>query len=507
LKYLLLVLTIFVGALVYFQPWNEPAPVQSFPLAAGENETGFHPVDCWFVRGGDWPPVECYYLQLPERHSAPDARHISFPVVVFRSQASSRKLAPVLHLGAGGPGAPLYLDDSYSVADLWQSLAQMSLSQGRDLIVMDPRGAGLARPLLTCNQFVDSELLRFRENLTLEQEMRAIDSDYHQCIDAFIADGVDLSAYNSIAVAQDVEAMRRAAGIKQWVLLGVSYAANYAITIAAEYPDSVESMVLDSARVLRVRLHDSYVEKIMGPYQKLFHYCEHDPECDRPIDNLEARFWAIYRKLSDRPTRIRINHASQAEDITLTLNGERFLAAMLQGVYGVEIFKDLPNIITELESGENDSIEPYLWLHVDYMLDRSYGDVSATAHYCYEDEPFIDFEHIKTLIDELPSGYLQESARLMVDWPDYCERMQIIEPASKVVPARPIATPTLFLHGRLDTITPLSDVRSVQSFFENHKLLSFDLSHSILSSSECARERSARFIENPRISPGRLRCE
>lgn len=507
MKYLALVLIICLVALAHVQSRKEPAPGESFPLATGASDTGFHPVDCWFARDGDWPPVECYYMRVPESHSDPDSRRISFPVVVFRSQAAKPRHAPVLHLGAGGPGAPLYLDDSASVEDLWRSLAGMSLSQGRDLVAMDPRGAGLARPLLTCNRFVDSELLRFRENLTLEQEMRAIDADYHQCIDDFIAQGVDLSAYNSDAVARDVEAMRRAAGIKQWVLVGVSYAANYAITIANEYPDSVESMALDSARVLRVRLHDRYIETIAGPYQKLFRYCDHDPACEQPLANLEKRFWSLYRKLSEEPAQVRIDHASQAEKITLTLNGERFLAAMLQGVYGIEIFKDLPNIITELESGNSYSIEPYLWLHVDYMLDRSYGDVSATAHYCYEEEPFIDFEHIETLIDELPPGYLQDTARLMLGWPDYCKRMQITETASKVLPTRPIPTPTLFLHGKLDTITPLSDITNIQPFFENHRLLTLALSHSILSSSECARERAARFIENPQISPGQLRCD
>jgi pimeloyl-ACP methyl ester carboxylesterase len=447
LKYLSLGLILLLGTLACFQAWDEFQPGQSLPLATNPNQTGFRAVDCWFEKGPGWPPVECYYMQVPERHGAPDSGHIRFPVIVFRAPPTTRTLAPVLHLGAGGPGAPMYL--------------------------MDPRGTGLARPLLTCQQFVDNELLRFQENLTLEEEMRAIDADYHQCIDAFIAQGVDLAAYNSIAVARDVEAMRRVAGIDQWVLLGVSYAANYAITIASEYPDSIESMVLDSTLVLRVGLHQNYIETITGPFRQLFRYCDYDQECEQAIDDLEARFWALHQKLNANPLMIRMSHASQPGGITLALNGERFLAAVLEGVYDVEIFRDLPDIITELEAGEHSSIQPYLWLHVDYMLDRSYGDVSA---------------------------------RLMYDWPDYCERMQILETAAAVLPSQPIAIPTLFLHGRLDTITPLADVTTLRPFFENHQLLSFELSHSILSSSQCARERSAAFVENPLSPASRLRC-
>jgi hypothetical protein len=265
-------------------------------------------------------------------------------------------------------------------------------------------------------------------------------------------------------------------------------------------------MVLDSTLVLRVGLHQNYIETITGPYRQLFRYCDYDLDCEQPIDDLEARFWALHQKLNANPLLVRLSHASQPGGITLALTGERFLAAVLEGVYGVEIFRDLPDIITELEAGEYTSIRPYLRLHVDYMLDRSYGDVSATAHYCYEEKPFIDFERIKGLIEELPPGYLQDSARLMFDWPDYCERMQIFETADRVIPSQPIAIPTLFLHGRLDTVTPLADVTTIRSFFENHHLLSFELSHSILSSSQCARERSAAFIENPLSPESRLRC-
>jgi alpha-beta hydrolase superfamily lysophospholipase len=94
----------------------------------------------------------------------------------------------------------------------------------------------------------------------------------------------------------------------------------------------------------------------------------------------------------------------------------------------------------------------------------------------------------------------------MYDWPDYCKRMQILETAATVLPSQPIAIPTLFLHGRLDTITPLADVTTIRPFFENHQLLSVELSHSVLSSSPCARERSAAFIENPLSPASRLRC-
>ena len=56
--------------------------------------------------------------------------------------------------------------------------------------------------------------------------------------------GRALKHYNSATVAVDVEALRRALEVNQWVLFGHSYGARCALTIARDFPASVEAMVL-----------------------------------------------------------------------------------------------------------------------------------------------------------------------------------------------------------------------------------------------------------------------
>lgn len=506
LRYKALIFSIFLCLLL--SPQTDAGSTKGFfPVVSSEYERGARSVDCWFSVGNDWPQVECYRMQVLENQSKPDARIISFPVVVFRSESTSKKLAPVLHLGAGGPGAPMYLDDIGSVDYFWKTLSLISIDQGRDLLVIDPRGAGLSQPLLTCNQFVDSELIRFQSNLTLSEEIQSIDKDYDDCINEFIASGIDFSSYNSHSVANDVEAMRLAADIDKWVLIGVSYGATYAQAIADRYPESVESMILDSALILRVERNKTFLELTIAPYLKLFQYCDYDPDCKRPIKNIESRFWALHKMLNAKPILIQFKHSEGAERIPIMLNGERFLASVLHGIYGIEIYKDLPYIINELEHGLSDSLLPYLWRHVDYRLDRTYGDVSAVAHYCFEAKPFIDFEKIDTLIEELPEGYIQNTARLTWSWKDHCDSLHLKITALNPIPSNPITTPTLFLHGRFDTVTPLSSIVAGQAFFDNNQLLTFDLSHSILTSSPCAVEAVGRYIANPNSSEELLDCD
>ena len=504
MKYLALALLILISFLACYQALYQPEKRYHWPLAQGVDEVGLRPVDCWFGDNDGLPPVECYDMRVPEQHSAPGSRYITFPVMVFRSQVNTEKRSPLLYLGAGGPGAPMYLDDYYSIKDLVGGMAKASLNQGRDLIVIDPRGSGKARPMLTCGAFIEGARRRFRLNLTLEQTRDSVAADYQACIAEFLDQNIDHTAYNSFAVARDIEALRRAAGIERWVLFGVSYAANYALTIANEYPDTVESMVLDSAFVSRVGLHESYIEQMTRPYRLLFNYCKYDPDCRQPVNNVKARFWAIYEKLEQNPISIEIEHAG--DQVPILIDGNRFIEAMWQGIYGTDIYRDLPYIIEELENGQYISLEPYLWLYVDLMLSPTWGDVSGMAHYCYEEKPLIDFAQIRAQFDQLPAGYIRDSAPVFLDWPDLCEQMQIFDTAPNLIPSRKLSTPTLILHGKLDSITPLSRVRKILKFFRQAHLLTFDLGHSILTSSDCALNSMANFVDDASISRRRLEC-
>ena len=436
-------------------------------------------------------------MQVREDHDAPESKLISFPVLVVRSEAEDSSNSPFLHLGAGGPGAPMYLDDSETIEGLIQGLRGVSLAQGRDLIVIDPRGTGLSRPLLTCDTYVDNELGRLKRSLTIKQAIAETTSDYGECVDRFVMAGIDFNHYNSFAIAKDIEALRRAAEVDQWVLYGISYGGNYAMTIAQNYPNSVESMVLDSSFVSSIGFHEYYLEQTLRPYQMLFDYCSYDPECRQPIDDVEKRFWAIHQALNEKPIWVDLYEIDGKDTLTVLFDGERFLPAIMEGIYDTQIFIDLPKIIEELEGGNVHTLWPYLWLNVTYLLDRGWGDVSGMAHYCYEQKPQIDFPKIKEQFDQLPPGYLREIAPILFDWPDHCEQMQMDSIAPHPVPSKKSLVPTLFLHGNYDSVTPLSNVRKIEGLFEHAHLLIFDLSHGILGKSDCAMNETEKFVKDP----------
>ncbi len=466
-------------------------------------------VDCWFDQRQGWPDLECYWMRVPENHADADSRLISFPLVIFRARQPDESANPVLHLGAGGPGAANHLDRQHSIQDILDAYDALSLDIGRDLYVIDPRGAGLAKPLLTCDRYVEQELKRLTRNLSLVEAWRSSDDDYTYCVESFKQQGIDFNRYNSVSVTQDIEALRKAAAVDQWVLIGVSYAAVYAQFSARYFPATVEALVLDSPVFPAIKKHHNYLQRVLAPYEMLFKFCGDEDGCanDQESEQLQASFWQLHAYLNDNPLPMRVVNPYTQASIPVVLNGERFLSAVAEGIYGDEIFTELKQIMQDLRAGNTRSIYPYVKSLLAYLLDQSYGDVSSDAHFCYEDKPFIDYDLIRQLVDELPAGYIRDTAKLSIDWPDQCERMGIKAGSPELVQAVSIATPTLFLQGTLDAVTPLTDVELQIAHFHNSELLTYDLSHDILGSSSCAEKMAGYFIQHQALGESAEICE
>ena len=68
------------------------------------------------------------------------------------------------------------------------------------------------------------------------------------CADRLQAEGADLGAYNSVASANDVDAIRAALGHDQWNVLGISYGTRLGQEVVRNHPDGVRALVLDSVQ-------------------------------------------------------------------------------------------------------------------------------------------------------------------------------------------------------------------------------------------------------------------
>lgn len=433
-------------------------------------------------------------MHVPEDHNDPASALITFPVVRLSNPWGESEKTPVLHLGGGGPGNPLGLDTESVNSWLWDWYQEISLGNNRDLYLMDPRGVGLAQPVLVCDEYIPAFLDSLNRNLTVSQEIEWNTEANQRCLQRLLDQEINVSTYNSRSIAQDVELLRQNLGIEKWNLYGVSYGSRYALTLARDYPETVESMVLDATVFPNVRYMDRYAISLSDAFQRLIDFCASDDECTDALGDPEQRFWQLVRDLKRTPVRSKVKHPQKDQKIDLTLNADRFLNVLYNAIYDAEQFSELPGIIIDLENNKLDAFERNISEWLEFQTDADYGDASAAAHYCYEESPFIDYEKAITAAGAIRPE-LSESAVALLEYNrKQCERWPVT--AAPPVEGQPVVTsiPTLFLHGALDPVLPAEYLQQQLSNFPQSDYEVFEgVAHSIVGVHPCGESMASAF--------------
>ena len=234
-------------------------------------------VACPFDVGKALLPVECGRLKVPENYDAP-GRTIEVAYMIVRAPDNRDPQNPVIFL-SGGPGSPSLVH----VETLVTTPAIREIVVDRDWVFFDQRGGGRSVPQLYC-QAEDDWFKRVKT-----------------CRDQLIKQGVDLSQYNSARISSDMEALRKALGVKQWNVWGASYGARLAFTVARYYPASVRTLVVDGPYLPE---DQEVVEDLHGAdvvIHRIFWKCSADAACSSKFPGLRSRFMAALPRLRQQP--------------------------------------------------------------------------------------------------------------------------------------------------------------------------------------------------------------
>ena len=494
-----------LSSLRSYRPWLVVLTVLSLALVASctredkaepQSANRLIPKPCWFDAEASWPTTQCYMMEVPEDHGKPDGRKIQFPVVRFFAEINDPDKEPLLHLGAGGPGASLGLEPENASDWLWVNYSAMSVEDGRDLIVMDPRGTGMASPKLACKEFIKDADLAFTRNLSSDEESRVFTFSMERCYSR-LSQVSDLAQYNSAVVAQDVEALRKALGVPKFNLYGVSYSTRYALTIARDFPDSVRAMVLNSAVFPNIIYTQKLPQDVVAAYQRGVEHCSKDSECNKRYPDLEQRLEARVQALDESPITVDTSNIRPGESYPFVLTGQRLLRVLFQALYNESFYNDFPAIIEELESDQAELLKPSITSFMGLVLDPNFGDAAGISHFCFEEAPFVDFEQARNLAST--SGILGGSVRSDIDMMQMQCRIWAI-PSAPMRESRAIQTPvpTLVMHGGLDPVLSADDANKARKKLPNHQWVLFPhLAHDVISASDCAEQAAADFLDHP----------
>ncbi|MEM1332919.1 MAG: alpha/beta hydrolase [Actinomycetota bacterium] len=205
--------------------------------------TAFVPVFSPGACGGDpfvvTEGVRCGTVAVPVDHDDPMGEQLTIAVAQVEPLGGTPLMSdPILRL-QGGPGSGI-TDSVGGWAD-WEQ---------RDLfgvVLIEYRGEPNSAPALTCPDKAGAVLAAFTTLDPFPVEADRIADAAGRCAERARADGVDLTAFDTRAIADDIELVRQALQVERWNLVGVSYGTTTAMEVMRRHPDSVRSAILDSA--------------------------------------------------------------------------------------------------------------------------------------------------------------------------------------------------------------------------------------------------------------------
>lgn len=485
-------LALFCGLLVLAMWPAAPTQAQTVP---------FTPAECP-IAALEGQTIDCGYLTVAESRSNFTGRTIQLAIAIVRSPNPNKAADPAVFL-AGGPGQGA-LDIAPIVARLYGPV----LAQ-RDIIFVDQRGTGYSRPRLDCPSSLMMIGGRFPIGVYQDQErsgfvQQQVDQ-FKACGAALRSAGIDLSAYNTVENAADLEDLRLALGYGPWNLIGGSYGTRLALTSMQYRPETIRSAVLDSVYPLQANFHT----EVFGSYNRalslLFADCAADAACNAAFPNLDQAYDDVIARFNAEPVQMPILNPETGEVLTtLPFTGVDFSLIIFQLAYSTEVITILPALITLTANGNYELMGALLG-----SLFASQSGVSPVAAamqvavQCNEDAPFAEpVDFVAARDSNRRASSLAHSALFNEAVLEVCADWGLT--ASNPAENRPVVSdrPALLIAGSNDPITPPSYAASAAETLSNSTLVVYPRGgHTPSIGSPCLTGAIAAFLNDPSQSP------
>ncbi len=280
------------GEQTLLQEVQEPAPVlrQVDPQATS--------LICPFRGAIDYEPgdIECGRITVPENRERSDGRLIQLHYVriaAWGEDDTEHRSDPVLYL-TGGPGVGV---ESYV-----GRLRDHDVAEHRDLYILEQRGIGSSTDF--CEQYA-ALAPEISHAVSMEEMAIAGAERMRLCFREAAAQGIDLSGYNTVENARDVQALREALGLESWNVWGISYGSHLGQMLLDVDPEGTRAIVLDAIVPNDLAGLFDYDRIFQQLITNIAETCTSGPQCD----DLEARLWRAMESLRDDPVILEIDES------------------------------------------------------------------------------------------------------------------------------------------------------------------------------------------------------
>jgi pimeloyl-ACP methyl ester carboxylesterase len=456
-------------------------------LVQAQETDAFQPAECPMeLPDGltDGENVICGYVTVPLYHANPDGETIRVAVAVFPAQTDTAS-AP-LFMVQGGPGGTILNDFPTLMTDL--PFGDIMLAD-RDVVMIEQRGTFYSEPNLIC----DEDEAFVRENI--ERELGAEEgfelgvASYRACYDRLSA-SYDLSAYNSVENAADLNAVREALGYDSIHLYGVSYGTLLAQHYMRAFPDTLETVILDGVVPISSSFLSYQAIHAQQVFDAFFDACANDTFCSTAYPDLENVFYNTVSNLNESPSSFLAgDHYLEPENFyNVYFNGDSLISYLFQMMYVTEFLPLIPTIITQVANGDY-TILGVLSSFFDFDFSLASGMYLSVI--CAEDGLY------DGPLDDGVNSFLYE-AFVRYDFVGAsCEFWDVS--ALDASAYEPITSdlPVLLMSGEFDPITPVSFADVVAETLPNSINLTFGGSGHGVFTTDCGTQVMSNFLNNP----------
>ena len=433
--------------------------------------------------------ITCGYVTVLEDRADPGGNTIRLFVLQSTARFGETYPDPLVYL-SGGPGG--------AASRLTPNLDFLfgPYNTTRDIILVDQRGTGYSEPNLSCEAFNLAVYEAYALPFSLEEGVDHAARALLGCYEDYVEQGVNVNAYTSASNAADLDDVRRALGIEQWNLYGISYGTRLALTTMRDQPDGIRSVIIDSVLPPQARL---YVDTPHGAYaalNRLFELCAMDAECNRAYPDLERIFYAVVDRLNAVPLRTEVERPSDGEEYEMVVDGATFAGVFFFNMYATGAIPFMPYAIYAAYH------EDYSFV-VDFGLQGyfAYDGIATVMHYAVNCNEEIAFD----TVDDIIGATAGINPRLLsfydfdgfMTW-EICEGWNA--PPPDPIEALPVESeiPTLIFAGELDPVTPpVNALMAAETLPNSRVYIMPGGGHGVSFADECPRDIMRRFLADP----------
>src|SRR5262245_3849338 len=434
---------------------------------------------------------ECGFLTVPRRPTEPTGPAIRLATVIIKSDAEKRAPEP-LFIAQGGPGG----SSIKSFAQLLVSAPQLRPARNRDLVLWEQRGTFFSRPALLCPEVSKAELEAMTDTKNLsETEKDELQRDgYRTCGERLAREVGDLSAFNTVENANDVDAIRQALGYGRIAFYGVSYGTELGQYLMRQHPAILHAMVLDAVVPTQFNLMTQVGSVKQRIAQKYFQGCEREAACKEAYPDLAKRLLTLLDRFDREPAKLTIRDPKNpGKTLTVKLSGEVLADALYQALYIRDVRPLIPYIIDRADKGDFTFIAGLL---LPLQLDNHDHAIGMyTAVVCTErgdsDPSVIRTSGFNPRLVRTELKGAQEMIAVCKDWNVELLPREVLEPVKSDVP-------TLLLSGDFDPITPPNFATQIAPGLSRAQHVTFPRgAHGQAFDSPCANGIIESFLNNP----------